>query len=54
MAETAWEPIILSAYFDPNPSKAGEPTVLHVMAIDVFGVEQEETRYAGEFQSGEV
>lgn len=54
MAETIWEPIIVSAAFNPNPAVVGNPTLLSVVAVDVFGREQEEARYSDEFYSGEV
>lgn len=54
MNETIWEPLIISASFSPNPGLTGQPLLLSVTVIDVFGKEQDELHMAGEFYSGEV
>ena len=54
MNETIWEPVILSVALSPNPVDVGGAVLLKVTAIDVFGQEQTEARFAGEFYSGEV
>ena len=54
MAETIWLPVILKAVIEPNPVEAGKPAVIRVTVVDVFGGEQTETRYSGEFSAGEV
>ena len=54
MAEGTWTPLIISAAVTPSPAISGQPFLLSVAAVDVFGAEQEEARYAGEFYAGEV
>lgn len=54
MAETVWEPLIISASFVPNPAEAGRQLLVSALIVDVFGKEQEEARYSNEFYSGEV
>lgn len=54
MAETVWQPLIISASFTPNPAEAGASLLISAVIVDVFGTEQEEVRYPSEFYSGEV
>ncbi len=54
MADTAWTPVILDAKLTPNPAITGDPLLIQVLAIDVFGAEQTEVRQTGEFYSGVV
>lgn len=54
MNETIWHPIIQSASCDPSPAEAFQPFVVRASIIDIFGGEQVEARYFGEFYAGEV
>ena len=54
MNETIWHPLILSASCESSPAEAFQPFVIRVTILDIFGGEQTETHYAGEFMAGEV
>lgn len=54
MAESTFIPVIVSAFFTPNPAKVGETVLLSVAAVDVECVPRPEIFTAGEFTSGEV
>lgn len=54
MNETVWKPLILSASCEPSPAEAFQPFVLRASIVDIFGGEQVEVHYSGEFYSGEV
>lgn len=54
MADTAWTPVVIDAKLTPNPAVTGEPLLISVLALDVFGAEQTEARQSGEFYSGVV
>lgn len=54
MNETIWEPLFISATFTPHPAAAGNPTILSIVVVDVFGKEQAEIWYCGEIGCGEV
>lgn len=51
---TTYIPVIIGAYFSPNPARAGEPVLLSVAAIDVECVPSTAVYTAGEFTAGEV
>ena len=54
MNETAWHPVIVSVSCTPSPAEAFQPFVIRASIVDIFGGEQIEVHYAGEFMAGEV
>lgn len=49
-----WTPIIYAANLSKSVVVVGESVEITVYALDVFGGQQTEARYAGEIYSGEV
>lgn len=54
MDEVIWQPNFVSAAYEPNPAKVGEPVTLRVKVIDALGGQQAEAWFAGDLYSGEV
>jgi len=54
VGETVWDPLFVSASFTPNPVIVGQPTLLSIIVIDVFGKEQDDIKISGEYSCGEV
>lgn len=48
------EPIIITAYFEPNPAGAGSTTLLRVIALDAEPDPSTQAYQSGEFRAGEV
>lgn len=54
MGEESYEPMILNASYTPSPAVSGEPFLLQVAAVDLYGISTDETWAAGELVAGEV
>ena len=48
------EPIIITAWFEPNPAGAGSTTLLRVVALDVTPDPSTQVYQSGECRAGEV
>lgn len=52
--EPTYIPVIVNAFWSPNPAVAGQPVLLSVSIIDAKCVPYEQVITAGEFTAGEV